>query len=183
LQQEEESLVTAKEEAKSSNKSIVKNRRATFDYAIDERYEGGLVLLGSEVKSLRAGRADIVDAFAQVEHGEIWLRQLYIAPFGQAKSFPHEERRARKLLLSKSEIKQIERALTREGCTMVPLELYFKNGRVKVSLGLGKGKKNVDKRRDLAAKAVNRDERQALRERNKDGDGGGGGSKERRSKG
>lgn len=149
------------------HKTIVKNRRATFDYAIDERFEGGLVLVGSEVKSLRAGKADLSDAYAQVEHGELWLRQLYIAPFEQAKTFPHEERRARKVLLHAHEIRAIERALTREGASMVPLELYFKQGRVKVSLGMGKGKKNVDKRRDLATKAANRDARQEARERSK----------------
>jgi SsrA-binding protein len=153
--------------SKDEVKTIIKNRRATFDYAIERRYEAGLVLLGSEVKSLRAGRADIVDAYAQVERGEVWLRQLYIAPFEQAKAFPHDERRSRKVLLNKHEIREIEKALTRDGETMVPLELFFKNGKVKVLLGMGKGKKNVDKRRDLAAKAMNRDARQELRERNK----------------
>jgi SsrA-binding protein len=147
---------------------IVKNRRATFDYAIDAKYEGGLVLVGSEIKALREGHADLADAFAQVERGEIWLRNMHIAPFGQARSFPHVERRARKLLLNAKEIKEIERALTREGCTMIPLELYFKLGRVKVMLGLGKGKKTHDKRRDLAAKAMDRDTRQDVRERAKE---------------
>jgi SsrA-binding protein len=150
-----------------TTKSIVKNRRATFDYAIEERFEGGLVLHGSEVKSLRDGKADLVDGYAYVKNGELWLGQVYIAPFEQAKTFPHEPRRERKVLVHAREIREIERALTREGATMVPLELYFKDGRVKVALGLGKGKKTVDKRRDLAAKAANRDARQELRERSK----------------
>jgi SsrA-binding protein len=149
------------------SKSIVKNRRATFDYAIEERFEGGLVLVGSEVKSLRDGKVDLVDGYADVKRGELWLHQVYIAPFEQAKTFPHEIRRSRKVLVHRHEIRTIERALTREGATMVPLELIFKDGRVKVLLGLGKGKKTVDKRRDLAAKAENRDARQEVRERAK----------------
>ena len=141
---------------------IVKNRRATFDYIIDEVYEGGLVLVGSEVKSMRAGKCDIVDAYASVDNGQLWLKQLYVAPFEQAKVFPHEVRRARKVLVHKSEISQIQKALSRQGYTLIPLRLYFKNGRAKVELGLAIGKKIHDKRDEIATKTANREARAAM---------------------
>jgi SsrA-binding protein len=143
-------------------KVIIVNRRATFDYAIEDRYEGGLVLLGSEVKSMRAGAVEMVDAYATVEHDELWLKQLYIAPFEQAKSFPHEPRRARKVLAKSSEIARIERAISREGYTLVPLRLYWKRGHVKVELGLAKGKKSHDKRADIKAKTADREAKAAM---------------------
>jgi len=145
---------------------IVKNRRATFDYDIEEHYEGGLVLLGSEVKSMRAGKVDLVDSYATVERGEMWLKQLYVAPFEQASAFPHEPRRSRKVLLHTHEIDQIEKALTRGGYTLVPLRLYFKGGRVKVELGLGKGRKTIDKRQMIAKRTADAEARKAvMRER------------------
>ena len=148
--------------AKSDEKLIVKNRRATFDYAVEDRFEGGLVLVGSEVKSLRAGKVDLVDSFASVDHGEMWLKQLYVAPFEQAKAFPHEPRRARKVLLHAAEIEQIDKAISRGGYTLIPLRLYFKQGRVKVELGLAKGKKTHDKRHDIATKTAERETRAAI---------------------
>jgi len=143
---------------------IVKNRRATFDYAIDERYEGGLVLVGSEVKSMRAGKVDLVDAYASVDNGECWLKQMYVAPFEQASAFPHEPRRSRKLLLKAREIEEIHRELARGGATAVPMQLYFKEGRVKVEVGVGHGKKLHDKRADIAKKDAARDARVAVRD-------------------
>src|SRR4051812_34070423 len=109
--------------AAANEQLIVKNRRATFDYAIEQHYEGGLVLYGSEVKSMRAGKVDLVDSYATVERGEMWLKQLYVAPFEQAKAFPHEPRRSRKVLLHAHEIEQIHKGLTRGGYTLVPLRL------------------------------------------------------------
>jgi SsrA-binding protein len=141
---------------------IVTNRRATFDYAVEEKFECGLVLLGSEVKSMRAGKVEMVDAYATVENGELWLKQLYVAPFEQAKAFPHEPRRARKALVSRSEIAKLERAIMREGYTLVPLRLYFKRGHVKVELGLAKGKKSHDKRADIKAKTADREAKAAM---------------------
>ena len=143
-------------------KLIVKNRRAFFDYGIDETYEGGLVLVGSEVKSMRAGKVDIVDAYASEENGEVWLKQLYVAPFEQAKAFPHEPRRPRKVLLHAREIQQIKDAIQRGGFTVVPLRLYFKRGRVKVELAIAKGKKKGDKRADIAKKTADREAREAI---------------------
>ncbi len=143
-------------------KVIVTNRRATFDYAVEEKIEGGLVLVGSEVKSLRDGKVELVDAFAAVENGELWLRQMYIAPFERAVAFPHEPRRARKVLVRKHEIEKIDRAVMREGYTVVPLRLYFRRGHVKVELGLAKGKKTHDKRADIKAKTADREAKAAM---------------------
>jgi SsrA-binding protein len=153
-----------------NEKLVVKNRRATFDYLIEETCEGGLVLVGSEVKSMRAGTVDIVDAFATVERGEMWLKQLYIAPFEQASCFPHEPRRNRKVLLHAREIAQMGKEVARGGYTLVPLRIYFKRGRVKVLLGLGKGKKTHDKRAEMAAKDANREARAAMGRKVKGGD-------------
>ncbi|MBX3203032.1 MAG: SsrA-binding protein SmpB [Labilithrix sp.] len=150
----------AKEDA--IEKIIVQNRRATFDYAIDDKLEAGIVLVGSEVKSMRAGKVELVDAYAAVERDELWLKQMYIAPFEQAAAFPHEPRRARKLLVKTSEIVRIDRAVSREGMTLIPLRLYFKGGRVKVELGLARGKKTHDKRADIAAKTADREARVAM---------------------
>ena len=140
-------------------KLIVKNRRAFFDYAVEDRYEGGLVLQGSEVKSMRAGKVDLVDAYAAEEGGEIWLKQMYVAPFEQASAFPHEPRRPRKVLLHAHEIAQLHDASARGGYTIVPLRLYFKRGRVKVELGVAKGKKLLDKREDMQKRAADRGRR------------------------
>jgi SsrA-binding protein len=154
--------MAAKSAPDGALKIIVTNRRATFDYAIEDKVEGGLVLVGSEVKSMRAGKVELVDAYAAVEGGELWLKQMYVAPFEQAKAFPHEPRRARKVLVHRSEIARMERAVMRDGMTLVPLRLYFKNGRVKVELGLAKGKKIHDKRADIAKKTADREAREAI---------------------
>ena len=143
-------------------KIIVNNRRASFDYAIEEKFEGGLVLVGSEVKSMRAGKVEMVDAYATVENGELWLKQLYVAPFEQAKAFPHEPRRSRKVLVRHSEIAKIDRAISRDGYTLVPTRLYWRRGHVKVELGLAKGKKSHDKRADIKAKTADREAKVAM---------------------
>lgn len=156
--------MTKPERARKDEQLIVKNRRATFDYDIEERFEAGLVLSGSEVKSMRAGKVDVVDSYVQVDRGEAWLKQLFVAPFEQASAFPHETRRARKLLLHAREIDVIQRALARGGYTAVPTRLYFKGGRAKVEIGVGKGKKHYDKRADIAKRDADRDLRVAARE-------------------
>ncbi len=147
---------------------IVKNRRASFDYTIGDRYEGGLVLVGSEVKALRLGKVAIVDAYASIQRGEMWLNQLNIGAFEMARSFPHADRRSRKVLLHKREILKIERALLGEGATLVPLRLYFKDGRVKVELGIARGKKHHDKRHEIAEKTAD-DEARAIMSRARSG--------------
>jgi SsrA-binding protein len=150
---------------KEAQKFIAQNRAATFHYVISERFEAGIVLRGSEVKSLRDGRADLTEAYASVENGEVWLRQMHVAAFFAARAFPHAERGVRKLLLHAKEIRHIARAVLREGYTLVPLNLYFKEGRVKVTLGLGRGKKAHDKRAAIAAKTETREALQAMRAR------------------
>jgi SsrA-binding protein len=153
---------------KEAHKFIAQNRAATFHYEISERYEAGIVLRGSEVKSLREGRASLMDAYASVDNGEVWLRQMHIASFFAARAFPHVERGARKLLLHAKEIRHLERAVLREGYTLIPLELYFKEGRVKVTLGLGRGKKAHDKRRAIAERTETREALEAIRARRRD---------------
>lgn len=138
-------------------KIVAQNRAATFHYEIVERFEAGIVLRGSEVKSLREGRAHLGEAFAAVERGEVWLKQLHVASLLAARAFPHAERGARKLLLHAKEIRHLERAVMREGMTLVPLSIYFRGGRVKVALGLARGKKEHDKRRILAEREADRE--------------------------
>lgn len=150
---------------KDAQRFIAQNRAATFHYVFSERYEAGIVLRGSEVKSLRNGHAHLTDAYASVDNGEVWLRQMHIASFSAARAFPHVEKGARKLLLHAREILHLERAVLREGYTLVPLELYFKEGRVKVTLGLGRGRKAHDKRARLAEKTETREALEALRAR------------------
>jgi SsrA-binding protein len=142
---------------------IVRNRAAAFHYEITEKLEAGIVLKGSEVKSLRAGGASLVEAYAAIERGEVWLKQMHIASFVCARAFPHAEFGARKLLLHAKEIAHLERAVMREGYTLVPLDLYFKNGRVKVTLGVGRGRKSHDKRALIRERTEMREALQAMR--------------------
>lgn len=150
-------------ERKEAQKLIAQNRAATFHYLISERYEAGIVLRGSEVKSLREGRVDLAEAYATVERGEVWLRQMNIASFFAARAFPHAERGVRKLLLHAKEIRHLERAVLREGYTLLPLDLYFKEGRVKVTLGVARGKKSHDKRAAIAERTEKREALQLVR--------------------
>jgi len=137
--------------------SVARNKRARHDYHILETWEAGLVLTGPEVKSLRDGRANLGDAYAIVNDGEVYLLNMHIAPYEQASYNNVEPTRTRKLLLHRREIRKMIGAVERQGLTLVPLELYFKNGRAKVALALGKGKKEHDKREDLAKKDAERE--------------------------
>lgn len=140
------------EKSDPNSKLIAENRRARFDYHIEDDVECGIILQGSEVKSLRQGGANIGDSYASVEGGELWLINGYIAPYGQAKTWGHEERRRRKLLVKGKELARLWSASAREGMTLVPLKLYFnERGMVKMKLGIAKGKKLADKR-DTSAK-------------------------------
>jgi SsrA-binding protein len=130
-----------------NSKIVAENRRARREYAIEDDLEAGIMLEGSEVKSLRQGQANIAESYASVENGELWLINGYIAPYAQAKTFGHEERRKRKLLVSRRELARLWSATQREGMTLVPLVMYFnERGRVKLKLGIAKGKKLADKR-------------------------------------
>jgi SsrA-binding protein len=151
-------------------KIVARNKRATFDYHLEDRYEAGLVLTGSEVKSIRAGKVEIVDAYADVERGEAWLNQLYVAPFEKATVFGHEPRRRRKLLLNRSEIDKLEGKLKDRGYTLVPVRIYFKGGKAKIEIALGRGKTKGDKRQDIARKDAEREARVAMGRARKDRD-------------
>ncbi|MER3459686.1 MAG: SsrA-binding protein, partial [candidate division GAL15 bacterium] len=136
---------------------MVANRRARHDYHLEETYEAGLQLVGSEVKSLRAGRASLQDAYAKVRGEELWLVNMHIAPYEQAGPFNHDPLRPRKLLLHKSEIRRLVGKVKERGCTLVPLRVYFRRGLAKVELALARGKKQYDKRADLRRREAERE--------------------------
>lgn len=138
-------------------KVIASNRKARHDYAILDTYEAGIALVGTEVKSLRLGRASLVDAFATVDDGEVWLRNVYIPEYVQGSWTNHESRRTRKLLLHRSEIQRLIGKTKEGGLTLVPLQLYFSDGKVKVELALARGKKSHDKRQDMAKRDAQRE--------------------------
>ena len=148
-----------------NSKLIAENRRARFDYAIEDDLECGIVLTGSEVKSLRTGQSNIAESYASVEGGELWLINSHIAAYAQAGVFGHEERRRRKLLVSKKELARLWQAIGREGMTLVPLVMYFNDrGRVKVKIGIAKGKKLADKRETSARRDWDRQKARLLKE-------------------
>ena len=148
-------------------KAIATNRKARHDYSIVDTYECGVVLMGTEVKSLRAGRASLVDAFATVDDGEVWLRGLQITEYEMGTWTNHEPRRNRKLLLHKSEILKLIGKTKESGLSLVPLSMYFKDGKVKVELALAKGKKTWDKRQALAKRDADREVTRAVGRRAK----------------
>jgi SsrA-binding protein len=147
------------------SKVIASNRKARHDYIIEDTFEAGIALTGTEVKSLRAGRASLVDGFALVSDGEVWLHNVHIPEYTQGTWTNHLPRRTRKLLLHRSEIERLIRSTSEQGLTIVPLSLYFKDGKVKVELALARGKRTYDKRHDLAKKDAAREVERALRRR------------------
>ena len=150
----------------AGQRAVATNRRARHDYAIEETYEAGMVLTGSEVKSLRAGRASLAEAYARVTDDEVWLEGLHIPPYAQAAGRGHEPRRPRKLLLHRAEIDRLIGKTQERGFTLVPLRLYFHRGVAKVELGLGRGKRRFEKRQAIAEREHRREmEREAARRR------------------
>ncbi len=149
--------------AEPARESIAKNRRASHDYQLLETWEAGIALTGTEVKSLRDGKANISDAYGIVRDGEVYLLNLHISPYERGGYVNHEPTRTRKLLLHKKEIRKMIGAVERQGLTLVPLEIYFKRGRAKVALALGKGKKLHDKRADERKRDDERDIARAMR--------------------
>ena len=143
-------------------KIICVNKRAHFDYAIDEVFEAGLVLHGTEVKSLRAGRATLKDAYAETRDGEMYLLHAHINQYEQANRFNHEPERPRKLLLHKREIHRLTGKTQERGLTLIPTRMYFSRGKAKVELGLGKGKRQYDKRQDMKRRDAQREIARAL---------------------
>lgn len=152
----------------SGAKSIALNRRARHDYDLQEFIEAGLALVGSEVKSLRAGRADLKDAYGLIEGGEAWLVGLHISPYQFARDGGHEPERTRKLLLHRGEIDRIRGKLDQKGLTLIPTRLYFKEGRAKVELALAKGKAQFDKRETLKRRQAEREMQRAMRHKSID---------------
>ena len=144
-------------------KNIEVNRKARHEYAILQTFEAGIVLVGTEVKSLREGKANLVDSYAVLKNGEIWLLSLHISEYKQGNINNHIPTRDRKLLLNKSEIRKLIGKTKEKGLTLIPLRLYFKNGRVKVELALAKGKKVFDKRRDIAKKDFQREQERKIK--------------------
>jgi SsrA-binding protein len=144
-------------------KPITTNRRATYDYEILERFEAGLELQGSEVKSLREGKANLKDSYAAVQSGEAYLVGAYIAPYGFARQGGHDPERSRKLLLHRREIDRIAGTLAEKGLTLVPIRMYFKDGRAKIELGIGRGKRTIDKRQTIKERESKREMDRAVR--------------------
>ena len=144
------------------NPALASNRKAFHDYEVLERYEAGLVLTGTEIKSIRAGRADLRDSYARPQDGELWLVNAYIAPYGPASMFNHEPRRPRKLLLHREEIDKLSSAVSEKGLTIVALRLLIKNHVAKVELALARGKRQYDKRRAIISRELDMEARRAV---------------------
>ncbi len=148
--------------ANSSPRTIADNRKARHDYFIHERYEAGIALVGTEVKSIRQGRVNLKDGYAQIRNGELWLYNVHISPYEEGNRFNVEPLRPRKLLMHRSEINKLAGKVQQRGYTLIPLSLYWSRGKVKVNLGVCTGKKIYDKRKDLAEKSARRDMARAL---------------------
>jgi SsrA-binding protein len=148
-------------------KIVSENRKARHDYHIHESYEAGIVLTGTEVKSLRAGKANLKDSYARIDKGELMLHNLHISPYEQGNRFNHEPLRTRKLLMHREEINKLLGKTQEKGYTLIPLKLYFTRGKAKLQLGLATGKKNYDKRQDIAERDAKREMDRAFRERQK----------------
>jgi len=149
----------------SSNKTLAENRKARHDYFIEEVYEAGIELVGTEVKSIRGGKANLKDSYAEIRNGEAIVRNMHISPYEKGNIFNKDPLRDRKLLLHKSEIIKLLGYVSQQGYTLVPLSIYLKNGRVKIALAVGKGKHNYDKRDTLLEKAAKRDIERQMKEK------------------
>jgi SsrA-binding protein len=152
---------------KAGRKIIAQNRKARHDYSVLDTYEAGVMLTGTEVKSLRLGRASLVDGFATIDDGEVFLRNVHIPEYAQGSWTNHEPRRVRKLLLHREEIERLIGKTKESGLTLVPLSLYFSSGKVKVEIALARGKRSYDKRQDLARRDADREVARALGRRSK----------------
>lgn len=151
--------------AEAGRKIVVKNRKARHEYHVLDTWQAGIVLQGTEVKSLRQGRANLQDAFARFDHGELWLFNLHISPYEQGNQFNHDPLRPRKLLLNRTQLRRLVGQVEQEGLTLVPLDIHFERGRAKVTLALVRGKKLHDKREDLKRREDQRDIERAFKTR------------------
>ncbi|MFP3125170.1 SsrA-binding protein SmpB [Ectobacillus funiculus] len=152
---------------KGHGKVIAQNKKAFHDYFIEDTYDAGIVLQGTEIKSIRAGKINLKDAYARIQNGEIWVFGMHISPYEQGNRYNHDPLRTRKLLLHRREIEKLIGYTKETGNTIVPLKLYLQNGFAKIQLGLAKGKKNYDKREDLKKKEAKREIERAFRDRQK----------------
>lgn len=151
--------------AKESTKTIAQNKKAYHDYFVIESYEAGIELCGTEVKSLRSGRVNLKDSWCSIEDGEIWVKGMHISPYEQGNIFNRDPMRVRRLLMHKREIMRLFGTIKQSGYSLIPISLYFKGSKVKIQLGLCKGKKLYDKRNDMAARDAKRDIERTLKER------------------
>lgn len=151
--------------SEQGRKVVAVNRKARHEYFIEETYEAGIALVGTEVKSIRAGKASLQESFAKVDKGEVWLHNMYIAPYEQGNRFNLEPRRPRKLLLHKFEIEQIAAKTQQKGLSLIPLQIFFQRGHAKIELGVAKGKKLYDKRESIAERDAEREARREMSER------------------
>src|SRR5215207_4912039 len=149
------------------DKEILTNRQAFHEYHIEDKYEAGAVLQGTEVKSIMAGRIQLKDSYVSVKDGEVWLLNAHISPYSHGNKQNHEPLRTRKLLLHKREISRLDEATAKQGMTLVPTQLYLKNGRIKIEVGIARGKKMYDKREAELKRTVERETRAQLKERNR----------------
>lgn len=152
---------------KGEGKQVAQNKKAYHDYFIEETYEAGIVLQGTEIKSIRAGKVNLKDSYARIQNGEAWLYSMHVSPYEQGNRYNHDPLRPRKLLLHKREINKLLGETKEVGYALVPVKLYLKNGFCKVLLGLAKGKKNYDKREDLKKKEAKREIERVFRDRQK----------------
>ena len=148
-------------------KPVAQNRKAFHDYFVEERYECGIALFGTEVKSIRLGRVNLKESWAVIRQGEVWIEGMHISPYEQGNQFNRDPLRPKKLLLHKEEIRKLDALVARQSYTLVPLEVYLKEGRMKVQLGLCKGKQQHDKRDDMAKRDADRDIQRAMRDQQK----------------
>ena len=154
-----------KTDREKAQRTIAENRKARHDYHVLDTWEAGVALLGTEVKAIREGRVNLRDSYARIDNGEVWMQNVHISPYSHRGSSAHEELRQRKLLLHREEIRKMVGRVAEKGLTLVPLELYFKNGRVKVLLGLARGKQAHDKRETIRRREVDRETRAAVKSR------------------
>ena len=153
-------------EQKSGNRLISNNKKAYFDYFIEDKYEAGVVLHGTEVKSIRMGKCSIKEAYIQIINGEVYINNMNITPYEKGNIFNKDPLRVRKLLLHKVQIRKLAGSMAQQGYTLVPLQVYFKDGRAKMEIGLAKGKKLYDKRQDIAKKDVRREHEREFKIKN-----------------
>jgi SsrA-binding protein len=158
-------MTAEKTEREKAQRVVADNRKAFHDYHVLDTWEAGIVLLGTEIKAIREGRVNLRDSYARLENGEIWLLNVHISPYSHTGYAHHDERRQRKLLLHKHEIVKLAGKVQEKGLTLVPLQLHFKGGRLKVVLGLAKGKQAHDKRETIRRREVDRETRAAVKER------------------